>query len=164
MASQFASQHHQVHYLQIISGYVWFPRQDFILLCACLWLSVIPYAFHCRLYSLFHLFNNADPNRALMVCYFNQVKQSQPKKSWVFFWTVLWQLHGLILKCLLILNWCWSQFCSSLEGQQNPITWCLISAISGFTILKPAGMQNHCQHHPVHPWTNKPINCVFWRE
>lgn len=56
----------------------------------------------------------------------------------------------------------WLQICSSTDEQQNHITWLAItSAVSIFTILKLTGMQNHCQHHPDHPWTRKAINYIF---
>lgn len=166
MASQFASQYHQVHYLQIISSYIQFHRQDIILLCICICLSDIPYASHCRLDSLFHLFNSMDQNRALMLCYFNQVNKSQQKKYselWIFFWTVLWEIHGLTFKCFLTLRQHQLQISFSTRQQQNPVIGCLFFAISFFTILKLSGMHNHCHHHPVHAWTQKTVRCTFWR-
>lgn len=58
----------------------------------------------------------------------------------------------------------WLKICSCTEEQQNHITWLAItSAVFAFTILKVTGIQKHCQHHPDHLWTHKPINCVFWR-
>lgn len=106
MASQFASQHHQVHYLThnfrlcVISQAGLYP-------CVCSCLSVIPYASQCRLYSLLHLICNTQPNRVAMVCCVNQMKKLHQKKyskPWIFFWTMLCQLRVLILKWCLVSN------------------------------------------------------------
>lgn len=106
LASQFASQHHQVHYLTHNFRMCGFPDRT-LSFFVCVSVSVIPYTSQCRLYSLLHLFCSTQPNRATMVCCINQMKKLHQKKyskPWTFFWTMLCQLHVVILKWFLVLN------------------------------------------------------------
>lgn len=144
---------------------MWFPRQVFIL-CGCICLSVIPYTSHCRLYALHHLFCNTQPNRVPMVICINQMKKLHQKKyskPWIFFWSVLCQLHVLNLKWILVLT---KLIADLFLYRGTAKSYYLINhylCCICFHHLKLTGMQNQYQDHPDHLRTHEAINCVFWK-